>query len=226
MASPSVAFNPAIQTNFAGTFAVSSEGYQQGDAQDDPSIRNELRRGIVDPAATLPMWGGLAISESLLAGGIGVGTTNPAGSLQSKLVPATNVTANTAANLTGFTVFNQATAMLVSAQSRVPQAPSSGSINFYRLGSRARIPFAASAAALSAWIGGLTDPNTLFWDTNNLWLTNAGGSGIFQLPASITIDSISAANSRVVNYNQNSAGYATSGFLNWLEGQGAVVLKI
>lgn len=226
MATPSIALNPAVQTTFAGTFFASSDGYVQGDALDDPAIRFALRRGIVSPSATVPMWGGLAISESLLAGGVGVGATNPSSDLQSVLVPATNITANTAGNLTGFTVFNQSTAMIQTAQSRVPQAPSSGSINFYRIGCGARIPFAASAAAIAAWTGGLSDPNTIYWDTNNLWLTNAAGGGIFGPLLNVTLDSISAANSRVVNYNQNSSGYATSGFLNWIEGQGAVVLVI
>jgi hypothetical protein len=222
MTAAAVSINPFIQSNFPGTFFSSSSGFTQGDALDDPAIRFTLRKGYVDPAATVPMWGGLAITESLAGGAaFQVGGTNaPSENLDSKLNAAT-----TLANLTGFTVFNQATALIQSAQSRVPSAPAGGAINFYRLGSGARIPLRASAAAITAWLGGVVNPN-VYWDTTNLVLTNAGGSGIVGPIVGVLLDSVIAGNSRGVNYNDNSSGFATTGFLNWLESVAMVVLKI
>lgn len=221
MASPSISINPAQQTAFPGTFALSSEGYQQGDALDDPAIRFSLRKGIVSPAATQPMWGGLAISEALAPGGVGVGATNPSGSLGSILTPAANISAGTAGFLNGWTVFNQSTALIGTAQSRVPAAPSGGAINYYRSGSGARIPLKALAAAAIEWKAGATvGPQDIYWDTVNLQLTNAAGSGIIGPLLNVSIDDVNLSNSRVVSYNSGT------NLSNWLEGQPCVVLKV
>ena len=225
MASPSITINPATQTNFAGTFFASSEGYTQGDALDDPNNRYNLRKGIVSTTATSPMWGGLAINESLASSAaFAVGGSNaPAGNLQSILAPGTSISAGNAAAITGFTVFNPATAMIQSAQSRVPQAPSGGAINFYRMGSGARIPLQALLAAATAWAGATVSPTAIYWDTNNLWLTNASGSGIVLLTTlypNLVIDAINLTNSRVVSYN------STTNFASWTEGGACVVLRI
>ena len=224
MASPNISFNPAIQTTFAGTFFSTSEGYTVGDALDDPAIRFSLRRGIVASSVTQPMWGGLAVTETLTSGGIGVGSTNPALDLQSILSPATSNSAGNAAGLLAWTVFNQATAMLMNAQSRVPMAGSYGAISFYRSGSKARIPIQALPAAASAWAGGVTDPQTIYWDVTNLQLCNASsGTGIGTTIGpltNVTIDSISIGNSRVVSYN------GTTNFANWVETGSCVVLVV
>jgi hypothetical protein len=225
MASPSISINPATQTNFAGTFFVNSEGYTQGDALDDPNNRFNLRKGIVSPSASQPMWGGLAINEALAGSGtfaVG-GSNNPAGNLQSILTPGTSISAGNSAAITGFTVFNQATAMIQSAQSRVPQAPSGGAINFYRMGSGARVPVQALLAAATAWAGGTVAPAAIYWDTNNLWLTNSSGSGIVELTTlypNLVIDAINLTNSRVVSYN------GTTNFASWVETGACVVLRL
>jgi hypothetical protein len=220
MTTANIGINPALQTAFAGSFFVSSEGYTQGDALDDPAIRFSLRRGIVISTATVPMWGGLAISETLPSGTVGVGSTSPSGNLQSILAPATSASAGAAGCLTGFTVFNQATAMVQTAQSRVPVAGSNGAINFYRLGSKARIPLNTNPTAASAWSGGVTDPQTIYWDTTNLWLTNASGSGIIGPFTTITIDAINLNNSRIVSYSSGT------GFASWTENGACTVVVI
>lgn len=218
MTSPSVSINPAQQTTFAGTFFVSSDGFVQGDAQDDPNNRYNLRKGIVSTSVSQPMWGGLAISELLASGTGGVGATAPAGDLQSILAVGANLTAGTAGCVTGFTVLNQATAMFQSAQSRVPMAPAGGAINFYRLGCGARIPLQALGTAAQAWLSaGYVDPQTIYWDTNNLWLTNTTGSGIIGPFTTLTLDAINVANSQVVSYN------GTTNFANWINGACVVV---
>lgn len=221
-----VLVNPAIQSSFPGTFFSTSAGYVQGDAQDDPSIRQVLRKAIVDPAAAQAMWGGLAICELMLPGGVGVGTTNPSAGLKTKLVPATSITAGNAAELRGFTVINQAVAMIKSAQSKAPIALPSMGINYYRLGSGARIPIGVSAAAAAAWLGGVVDPQTIYWDTVNLILVNGAGSGIIGPITSVNVEDVTTNLGRAINYAQNASGFLTTGLLNYLEGQPLVVLKI
>src|ERR1017187_2103989 len=108
MTTATISINPAIVTNAAGTFYTTSEGYVQGTVQNDPAVRNQLAAGIVSLSATAPMWGGLAITESLPVSGV------EASSVFSVLAPATAL-----ANITGWTVFDQAAAMILSPQSPV-----------------------------------------------------------------------------------------------------------
>lgn len=221
MASPSLSLNPAVQTQFPGTFFVSSEAYQQGDALDDPAIRFSLRKAIVSLSATQPMWGGLAVSAALSPGGIGVGATNPAAGLGNILSPATTLTAGSAGYLNGWTVYNQSTAMFSNAQSRAPQAPSGGAINYYPAGCGARIPLKALAAAAIEWAAAATvNPQDIYWDTVNLQLTNAAGGGIIGPITNVSIEAVNLTNSKVVSYNSGT------NFSNWAEGQPCVVLRI
>jgi hypothetical protein len=221
MATANISINPATQSTFAGTFFVSSEGYTQGDALDDPAIRFSLRGGIVSTSATVPMWGGLLVTETLTSGTGGVGATAPAQNLESILSAATSLSAGNAAGYLGVTVFNQSTAMIQSAQSRVPMAPSGGAINFYRVGSGARIPMLATSAAVAAWAGGVTDPQTIYWDTANYCLTNASGGGIIGPITNMYLESVpSVGNSRTVSYS------SVTNFANWVENGYTVVVRI
>lgn len=219
-----VSINPFVQSNFAGTFFVTSEGYTQGDDLSDPSIRNLLRVGLVDPNSSAPLWGGLAISESLSPGvsGGSFPMTGESTALSSIIDPGTNVTAGTAGCITGFSVFRQATAMLQSAQSRVPMAPAGGAISFYPLGSLARVVVKASAAALSAWAAsGVVVNQSVYWDTVNLQVTNASGTNIVgPIPGVILSAPVNSSNSRIVSYNSGT------NFANWVENGGAVVIRI
>lgn len=228
MTAAAITLNPNVQTNFAGTFFVSSDGYTQGDALDDPAIRFSLRKGVVVSSATNPMYGGLPISESMSPGltGGSFPFTGESDELQSVLAAAANISAGTAGCYTGFTVFNQSTALVQTAQSRVPMGAANGAINFFRSGSKARIPVQALLAAATAWAGGVVDPSTVYWDTVNQWLTNASGSGIIGPLPGVWVEAVNLSNSRIVNWNVNSAGYATSGFLNWYEAGATAVLVI
>jgi hypothetical protein len=201
MPAAAVSFNPAQQTNFANTFFAQSDGFTQGDALDDPAIRQSLRKGIVATTATQPMWGGLAISEALAQGGFTVGAANPpAADLQSILTPAANITGNaTAGTLTGFTVVNQGTSMIQHAQSRVPMAGAGAAINFYRTGSKARIPLLLKAADVATLLAAAANNPNLYWDTVNLWITASAGANIIGPIPNLLIDSIGATNSRTVD---------------------------
>ena len=138
-----ITINPALVTNAPNTFYATSEGYVQGVQLDDPTRRFNLNSGIVGPAVTTPMWGGEGITESLYTAGT-----------EAPQIGGVLTLATSQANLTGWTVFNQATAMIQSPQSPVPLAPAGGAINFVRLGSGAHIVVACSSAVATAFLGG------------------------------------------------------------------------
>lgn len=188
-----VNINPALMTNAAGGFLASSEGYVQGIALDDPATRNELCAGILVPTAANPIWGACGITESLPTAG------TEADSVSSILALAT-----AQANLTGFTVFNQSAAMIQSAQSPAPLAPAGGAINFYRLGSGARIPVACSQAVAAAIAAGAIN-QALYWDYANQLLLNAPGGTAIGVKV-VGVDAL--GRSQVVTYN-GGTGLAT-----------------
>lgn len=142
--------NPQLVTNAAGTFNTTFEGLIQGTAFPDPAARFALSSGWLAAAETLPLWGGVGISEAVPAPQ-GSPPLTPNVSLGGPVRRATNVTGGgTALNLTGFSVFDQAYGMINSPQSPVPLAPAPyGQAMFYRLGSGARLAVAMSAALAS-----------------------------------------------------------------------------
>lgn len=150
--SNSVSLQPMLTSNAAGGFSTQSEGYVQGVALDDPAIRNALSMGPLLATETLPMWGGVALAEYLAAG--------QGNALGNSIARATLV-----ANITGFSVFNQASAWINTPQSQVPTAGAGQSIPFYRLGSGARIAIACEPTLGSLNSGLITQQ--VSWDFNN-----------------------------------------------------------
>lgn len=148
-------FYPYQTTNAAGSFSVQSAGYVQGIYMDDPAVRYALAIGTVSSSATGPIWGGMAISESVAAAS---GYDRTQGGT---LVAATAVT-----NITGFSVFNNAYAWPGSPQSPVPMAGASGmTVPFFRMGSGARIAVAMDPSLVSLDGGLITQQ--VSWDFNN-----------------------------------------------------------
>lgn len=154
-----IQYNPGITTNFGGTFSVQSDGLIQGNAYDDPAIRNALAGGILAASDTLPMWGGIPIYEQT---GPQVLVADP--SLGNVVGRATAVSGGSKP-ITGFSVFNQGHAFIETAQSRVPTAQAGMMVPFYRLGSGARIVVAADPS-LASIEGGLINQN-VSWDFTN-----------------------------------------------------------
>lgn len=148
--SNSVSLQLMQTSNGLGSFSVQSDGYIQGVALDDPSVRNALSGGYLDPLETLPMWGGIAISEYLPATSVG----SALGSLIKR--------ATSNAGISGFSVFNQAHGWVNTPQSNVPTAGANQTIPFYRLGSGARIAVACDPSLVSL-NGGLTTQQVT-WD--------------------------------------------------------------
>lgn len=130
-----ISFNPWVTTNGIGSFNIQSAGYVQGTALDDPSTRYALSGGVLAGTETIPMWGGVGISEttSPVTGGPLNGVTG------GNITRATTQTAATSGQLTGFSVFDQNYSAVNTPQSPVPLVASGMTLNFYRLGSRARI---------------------------------------------------------------------------------------
>lgn len=148
-------FYPYQTTNAAQSFSVQSAGYVQGVYQDAPALRYSLMTGTLSASATGPIWGGMAISESL-APSSGYDRTQGG-----TITAATAVT-----NITGFSVFNNAYAWPGSPSSPVPMAGSAGmTVPFFRMGSGIEIPVAMDPSLVSLNGGLITQQ--VSWDFNN-----------------------------------------------------------
>lgn len=132
-----IPFNPNVTTVANGTFNVKSTGLVQGTAYPDPAIRYKLRGGILAETETIPMWGGVGIYADIpgAAGG-------PVAALGAVVGRATALTGSKP--LLGFSVFDQAYGMINNPQSPVQLAASYMQVNYYALGSGARIAVACS----------------------------------------------------------------------------------
>lgn len=146
-----ISFNPFVSTNAPGTFSVTSDGLVQGALMDDPSSGNYLTIGALASTETLPMWGGVGIFEDIPA--VGAGAVGPSVGR-----------ATTLANLTGFSVANQAYAWITTPQSGAPSAGSGMTIPFVRFGSNSRLAVQIDPALVSL-NGGLTTQQ-VSWDFN------------------------------------------------------------
>lgn len=147
-------FYPYSTTNAAGSFSVQSAGLVQGTFYDDPSVRFALALGSLSSNALSPIWGGVAITES-------IAPLTSDGSEGGTIIQAT-----AQSNLTGFSVFNQAYSFVASPQSQAPSAGSAGAtVPFFRLGSGARIAVAMDPSLVSLSGGLITQQ--VSWDFNN-----------------------------------------------------------
>lgn len=156
-----IAFNPQVTTVAGGSFNVQSTGYIQGTALQDPAIRNELAGGFLGDDETIPMWGGVGISE-FIPGVSGEPNAVLGGAIS-------RATALTGANaLTGFSVFDQNHSAFNTPQSPVPLSGTGMLVNFYRLGSLARLAVKCSPN-LSA-LAGSKIAASVSWDFTNQML--------------------------------------------------------
>lgn len=189
-----ITINPAQQTNALGLFSATTEGYVAGVVLDDPVARYEIASGIVDPGAAAPMYAGMGITDLLTQAG------TEASVLGNRLTLAT-----AEANLTGFTVANQSTAMIQTPQSPVPQAPQGGAINFVRFGSGARIALPIDSATATALLGSASNV-ALYWDFANQKVLNAGAT-----PMPVKLLDIQIGNSKIVTPNGGSPIWNNAG---------------
>lgn len=148
----SISIQPMATTNGLGTFYVQSEGLMQGSVYDDPAVRFYLATGYLASTETLPMWGGVAITENITS------ITPPA--IGNSIARATAV-----ANITGFSCYNQANAFIVTDSANAPSASAGMTIPYFRLGSGARLAVAADPSLVSLETGAVNQ--NVSWDFNN-----------------------------------------------------------
>jgi len=229
MTTPSIAFNPGLTTVAAGSFGIDWDGLIQGTAFPDPATRFALAGGLLASTETLVMYGGVGIFEQVPPA---VTTPSPGTpiALGGNVGRATALTGSKA--LTGFSAFDQDYAMINTPQSPVPTIGSFGQVNFYRLGSNARIAVACATGLVSDEGGLITQQ--VSWDfvaqelvpytpayasasiSNAVWASTAGGQTTYTVGSDLSAD-LSAGSvidvSGVVNTGGASAG-AFNG--NWV----------
>jgi hypothetical protein len=198
--------NPVITTVAAGTFAIDLDGFTQGMALDDPAMRFQLTGGQLDPTETLPMWGGVPITEYLSA-------------VEPQATKPMVRRATTPVLVTGFSVFNQNHAMINTPQSQVPVALSGMLVNLYRLGSLARIPLSMDPALSASLPTNPITPFTLYWNPTNFWVTGTA-AGAFLLPAGLKVVGWNSGNSMTVAYDP------VTGFTTWVRNGNCILLQI
>ncbi len=161
-----ISYNPYGQIGGnAGLFNVTSTGLRQGTAYADPSTRFRLRAGILAGAETLPMWGGVGVYANVPGSATG-GHFNPSYALGTIVGRATALTGSYA--LAGFSVFDEAYAMVTTPQSPVPLIGSYGQVNWYPLGSLARIAVACDPNLIDLRGGPIGA--SVSWDFSNQML--------------------------------------------------------
>ena len=200
-----ISINPMLTTNAQGLFNVNSTGFVQGDAQDDPAVKFQLASGFIKSTETLPMWGGLPISENIV-----LQTTTPSsGVLNGAIARATTI-----ANSTGICVFNQAFQGITTPQSTAPQFTSGMTVNFYRFGSKARIPMRMNPALVS--LDGSLVTTDVAYDFTNNWITAYVSGAVFP----VDILKISTTGNKTVSYD------SVTGFCNWVYNEYVALVQI
>ena len=163
-----IPMNPYAQTGGnTGLFNATSTGLRQGTAYPDPSTRYRLRAGLLAQTETLAMWGGVGVYANVPGGS---GNPNYAlGTIVGRAVSLTDATKP----LAGFSVFDEAYGMVTSPASPVPLIGSGGQVNYYPLGSLARIVVACDPALISLRGGPIAA--AVAWDfTNQLLVPELG----------------------------------------------------
>lgn len=203
MTTASVSFDPMLTLSGGNSFQLQSQGYIQGAFMDDPVSRMWVLPGTVADSVTTPIWGGMAILES-------VPTLDP----YTMGTIASPISIPSAANLvTGFTLFNRAHNMMITPGNPVPASYANMSVAYGRLGSNLRIPVKVDPALVTSLEGGSVIQN-VSWDFTNCQLT-AYVNGTNQiLPVKILKVS---SNSKIINYNSSTAT------LSWTYGLAALI---
>ena len=181
----SVPFNPYATTNALGSFGVSSDGYFQGIAVDNPAAMQFLNAGLLASTETLPMWGGVAVMSQIPLQGSVLGGIQRADNY---------------VDLSGFSVFNQDYAMLSSPQSPAPVTLNGGQVNWYPMGCGALIPLAIDPTLAASFQNGTTLTNAQFsWDFTNQKIVTFSSTAL-----AVKIIRIDTVNSMGVTYNSGA----------------------
>lgn len=215
-----VPFSPYATTNAAGQFNTTSDGFIQGMAVGDPVARFNLSTGVLASTETLPMWGGVGISEN-----IPLSTTD--GSLGGTIARATTISSIGAAGaLTGFSTSDQMYAWVNTPQSTAPCIGTGGVVGYYRFRSGARIVLPCSPGLVN--YAGSPVSQAASWDfgaqqlvpfsgaypqttiTGATWANTSGGQNTYTVGTDLT-SFINAGDvievSGIVSTGGNGSGY-------------------
>lgn len=177
-----VSLNPMAVGNATGLFRISSEGYIQGTMLPDPAKRFALDQGVLADTEALPIYGGVAITETLSASPNNMGNT------------LKRAISNAAIN--GFVVSNQAHNFISTPSSPVPLGHPGMSAPFVRLGSGVRIVVACDEDLAAILAAGGSDPKLqVTWDYNAQRLVEYNAA-----TASVNVTSITAAYDAATGY--------------------------
>jgi len=196
--SAQISLNPMATTNALGLFSTNSNGFTQGDAQDDPAVKFQLVAGVLSTSATVPLWGGVPIQEFVPANG-------------SSVLGSTILQSTASAVPTGICVFNQAFAGITTPSSTAPLYSPGMSVNYYRFGSGARIPLAIEPASVT--IDGQLISTTVYYDYTNNWVTVTQPGTQAALPVKVL--KVSTSNNKTVSYSSvtGNANWVTTGYV-------------
>ena len=206
--SGNITFNPFLTTSPANSFLLESQGYVQGTAYDDPSVRMELMGGTLASTETVVMWGGVPVEELINVTGSGADGTGP--SIKR---------ATTATTTTGWSVYNQAGSMVIVPGPSAPIAAVGNYVAFFRNASNIRIAVQADPALVAALVAsdGSISSQALYWDVTNYRITLTTSGGNWALPTSVRLLSVNT-NSKVVSYDSGT------GAVTWVAGDAAIIL--
>lgn len=209
---------PIATTVATGMFnGPSSKGYIVGQAQPDPATRYALKAGVVNSGEQLPMYGG-----------VGVFADVPSQSLSVPLPSIGRATALTGSTgLIGFAVSDQAYNLVIDPGNQVPAAGPNQTINFYTLGSRARIAVAADPSLVD--LAGQPLNSQVSWDFTNqllipytpahsgatisdaVWASTNGGEITFTVGTDLS-GTLGAGDAIAVTGVVNTGGASTGAF--------------
>jgi hypothetical protein len=189
--------NYGTTTNTA-SFLLDTQGYVQGQVFDDPVSRLWLANGTVVSNSSIPIWGGLPITEQI----------NVTGSAAEGLGPVVAL-ATSQTNCTGFTTFLQQAHMVISPGSPAPTVGPYNSVGFFRLTTNQRVVVACDPALVSSisGAGDAINSQALYWDTTNYRITLTTSSN-WALPTAIRLLSVNS-NSKIITYSSSTASWTT-----------------
>jgi len=204
----SVTLFPYATNQPQDSFILQTQGLVQGCAYDDPSTRMELANGTLNSNETLPMWGGVPIEE--LINVMGVNSEGLGPSLKR---------ATSQATITGWTVYNQASSMVIVPGNSAPVAGVGNGLLFYRYGTQARIAVQCDPALVAALVSadGSIVSQALYWDVAAYRITLTTTGGNFALPTTQKLLGVQT-NSKIISYNSGT------GAVTWTTGDAAILL--
>jgi hypothetical protein len=200
MSGSQISFNPMQTTGIQGGFVDQTGGYVQGTFLDDPAMRYQLEGGAVASSQTTPLWGGLPIT--LLTPNVNAPEKG------------SNIVLASTAAINGWSLFDMATAGIITPSSNVPLYPSGTSLNFGRVGSLLRVAIPVNPTVLDS-LEGVSPATPLYWDPINYRLDTSSSGNFGPLP-NLVIEFLSNTSKTVV-YN------SVTNEANW-ESQGSVLV--